>query len=356
MQKTAARGSLFSRAFAFALPRKRFLVAFLVSVLIAALFLWFVDLDAVLAQLRRMVWQNLLAAAGMLICGYVVLAFRWRFLLGNRPGFEEAFNTSNIGNLVNSISPVPEVAVRVWLISRGKKVTLAEATTGILVERLLEQGVRVLALFLVLWAGYSMTVGAGTVALNAGLVLVGFGGVTWLVRRADRVVLWTSGKLLRLPGLDHVRADRILNDLMRGLKQAGAGRKLTAGWIYSLVLGVVFAAFEYFVLAGIGVDFSPDQFLAVVLLTLAVAPPSAPGMPGLYQATIVGALSLAAGFDPVAMTAFALTNHALQILVLAVLGSWGLARVGMGFREVVVAAEEVNPVAGRGPSPGADDR
>lgn len=356
MQKTAARSSLFSRAFAFALPRKRFLVAFLVSVFIAALFLWFVDLDAVLAQLRRADWPLLLAAAAVLVCGYVVLAFRWRFLLGNRPGFEEAFNTSNIGNLVNSISPVPEVVVRAWLISRGKKVTLAEATTGILVERLLEQGVRVLALFLVLWTGYTASVEAGTVALNAGLVVLGFGGVTWLVRRADRVVLWVSGKLLRLPGLDHARADRVLDDLMRGLKQAGAGRKLTTGWAYSIMLGAIFAAFEFLVLLGLGVDFSRDQILVVIFLTLAVAPPSAPGMPGLYQATIVGALSLAAGFDPVVTTAFALTNHALQILTLAALGSWGLARVGLGLREVVVAAEEINPVAGPEPSPGADDR
>jgi uncharacterized protein (TIRG00374 family) len=338
MQKTAVRNLVMSKKGG---PvRKRFLIAFLVSILVAALFLLFVDIDAVLAQLRQADWRYLLAATVVLVIGYVILTARWRYLLGNKPGFEEAFNANNIGNLVNSLTPVPEVAVRVWLISRGKKVSLGEATTGTVVERLLEQGMRVLALFLALWTGYIVSMEAGTALLNAGLVVLGFVAVTWMVRHADRVVLWLSPKLVRLPRLDDARVEKILNDLMLGLQQAGAARELTVGWIYSLLMGVVFFVFEYLVLLGIGVHYPPEQMLAVIFIILAIAPPSAPGMPGLYQATIVAALSLVAGFDVVTMTAFALVVHVLQILVLAVLGSWGLARIGLGFREVVVAAEE----------------
>jgi hypothetical protein len=61
----------------------------------------------------------------------------------------------------------------------------------------------------------------------------------------------------------------------------------------------------------------------------------------LYQATIVGALSLVAGFNPVQMTAFAITFHILQVIPLLFLGAWGLLRSNLSFKGVVQKSQSV---------------
>jgi hypothetical protein len=84
---------------------------------------------------------------------------------------------------------------------------------------------------------------------------------------------------------------------------------------------------------------------AISLLTLAVAPPSAPGTPGLYQATIVGALSLVAGFNPALMTAYAIMIHILQVIPLFFLGIWGALGTDITLRNVIQQPQTV-PVEG----------
>jgi multisubunit Na+/H+ antiporter MnhE subunit len=64
-------------------------------------------------------------------------------------------------------------------------------------------------------------------------------------------------------------------------------------------------------------------------------------MPGLYQATIVGALSLLAGFNPVQMTAYAITFHVLQVIPLLFLGAWGLLKSNLSIKGVVQKSQSV---------------
>lgn len=102
----------------------------------------------------------------------------------------------------------------------------------------------------------------------------------------------------------------------------------------SLGVWSFFFSFAYLVLVGINIHLPTEQMVAIALLTLAVAPPSAPGTPGLYQATIVGALSLVAGFNPVQMTAYAIAMHILQVIPLVVLGIWGSLSMNLNLRSV----------------------
>ena len=57
-------------------------------------------------------------------------------------------------------------------------------------------------------------------------------------------------------------------------------------------------------------------------------------MPGLYHATIVGALSLIAGLDLVLMSAYAIMIHVLQVIPLIVLGIWGALGTDLSLRGV----------------------
>jgi uncharacterized protein (TIRG00374 family) len=316
------------------LLKKRLLLALAVTLIIGGIFFWFVDLDQVIEQLRQADWRLLAAAIGALVVGYVLLAVRWRNLLGNRPGFLPAFHATNMSNLVNSLTPIPEIAVRVLITGRGVGMSISGATSGMLIERSLEHVMRTLAFLVALLTGYVIFFKTGSLLVNAALILGFLFLMVWLLRRAETLVAWTQVQLTRVPRLDQQRVEKVLTDLLQGLKLAGGPRQLTSSWLMSFGIWGAFFAFAYLVLLGLNIHLPAEQMAAIALLTLAVAPPSAPGMPGLYHATIVGALSLIAGLDPVLMTAYAIMIHVLQVIPLIVLGIWGALGTNLTLRGV----------------------
>jgi uncharacterized protein (TIRG00374 family) len=314
--------------------KKRLLLALTATVIIGGLFFWLVDLDQVVTQLRQADWRYLVVGIIGLLAGYILMAVRWRYMLGNRISFYQAFHTNNLGNLVNSLTPIPEVAVRVFLTGRSTGISISSATSGTVVERSLEQVMRGTALLLAVLTGYVISFKTGSLLINTGLVLGFFLLVTWLLQRAGRVITWGQIQLSRLPWLDRQRASHIMSDFIEGLAQAGGSKQLTSGWIMSLGAWGFFFTFTFLVLLGMNIQLPMEQMVAIALLTLAVAPPSAPGTPGLYQATIVGALSLIAGFNPVQITAYAIMVHIMQVIPLVVLGIWGSLSTKLCLRSV----------------------
>lgn len=314
--------------------KKRLLLALVITLVIGGIFFYFVDLDQVIKQLRSADWRILAAGVGALVIGYVLLAIRWRYLLGNRPGIMPAFHATNMSNLVNSLTPIPEIAVRVFITGRGEGMTIPGATSGMLVERSLEQVMRVLAFMVALLTGYVISFKTGSFLINAVLILGFLILMMWLLLRAENLVTWTKYQLARVRWLDHRRVEQVLTDMLQGLKLAGGPKQLTYSWLMSFGIWGAFFAFAYLVLLGLNIHLPVEQMAAVALLTLAVAPPSAPGMPGLYHATIVGALSLIAGLDLVLMTAYAIMIHVLQVIPLIVLGIWGALGTDLTLRGV----------------------
>jgi uncharacterized protein (TIRG00374 family) len=310
------------------------LLAFAVTLVIGGIFFWFVDLDQVIGQLRSSDWRLLAAGIGALVVGYVLLAVRWRYLLGNQPGLMPAFHATNLSNLVNSLTPIPEIALRVLITGNSGDVSISGATSGILVERSLEQIMRTLAFLVALLTGYVIAFKTGSFLVNGFILLSVLIVMVWLLLRAEILVSWIQKHLNRLPWLDPQRVEKILTDLLHGLKLAGGPRQLTRGWFMSFGIWGAFFAFAYLVLLGLNIHLPAEQMAAVALLTLAVAPPSAPGMPGLYHATIVGALTLIAGLDPALMTAYAIMIHILQVIPLIALGFWGALGLNLTLRGV----------------------
>ncbi len=325
--------------------KKRILLALAVTLIIGGLFFWFVDLDQVIEQLRQADWRLLAAGIGALLVAYVLLAVRWRYLLGNRPGFFPSFHAVNISNLVNSLTPIPEIALRVLITGGGSGMSIPGATSGMLIERSLEQVLRVLAFLVALLTGYVIALKTSSMLVNAGLILGFLVLMILIIRNAESIVSWMQIQLARFPRLDQRRVEKVFSDLVAGLRMAGGPRQLTYGLFMSFGIWGAFFVFAYLVLLGLNIHLPVEQMVAITLLTLAVAPPSAPGTPGLYQATIVGALSLIAGLDPALMTAYAIMVHILQVIPLVVLGIWGAMGTNLTLRTLFQQRQTV-PVEG----------
>ena len=205
--------------------KKRVLLALVVTLVIGAVFFWLVDLDQVIRLLRDADWQLLAAGIGALLVAYVLLAVRWRYLLANRPGFFPSFHSVNISNLVNSLTPIPEIAVRVLITGRGADMSISRATSGMLVERSLEQVMRVLAFLLALLTGYVISFKTGSILVNAALILVFLGLMVWIIRNAEFIVEKIRILLQKVPRLDQRQVEKSLTDLSTGMKMAGGPRR-----------------------------------------------------------------------------------------------------------------------------------
>ena len=321
--------------------KKKLLIAFLATAVIGGLFFWFVDLNQVIVRLRLADWRFLAASMIALVVSYVLLAIRWRYLLGNQPGFIPSFHSVNVSNLVNSLTPIPEIALRVLITGQGSGMSVPGATSGMLVERSLEQVMRVLAFLIAILTGYVLAINSSSMMVNAGLIVGFLIMMALLLRNAERFVSWIKSQLRRFPRIDQPRVEKVLNDMQTGLKLAGGPKQLTIGWLMSFAIWGAFFIFAYLALVGLNIDLPVPQLLAISLVTLAVAPPSAPGTPGLYQATIVGALSLIAGLDLALMTTYAIMIHILQVLPLLILGFWGLMGTNLSLRGLLHQQQQV---------------
>ncbi|GIK58899.1 MAG: flippase-like domain-containing protein [Chloroflexi bacterium] len=119
----------------------------IVVVALVALAVAFVDVAAIYQELRRARPVYMLASSLFLLAGLACFAFRWRFLLQNKPGFWHTFHACNIGHAGNILLPgrVGEPA-RIVVIGQEETVSYTEATSSFVVERLFEQMMRLLAL------------------------------------------------------------------------------------------------------------------------------------------------------------------------------------------------------------------
>jgi uncharacterized protein (TIRG00374 family) len=324
--------------------KKQFLVALLVTAIIGGLFFWFVDLDQVIDLLRLADWRYLSLSVIGLVVGNILLAVRWRYLLGNRPGSLTSFHSVNVSNLVNSLTPIPDFAVRVLITGREAGMSVPGATSGMLVERSLEQVMRVLAFLTALLTGYVVAVSTSSIYVNAGLIVIFLVLMALLLGNAERFIAWIQSQLARYPRLDQPRIERMLSELETGLKLAGGPKQLSIGWLLSFAVWGAFFVFAYLVLIGLNITLPVPQMIAVSLLTMAVAPPSAPGTPGIYQATIVGGLSLIAGLDLALMTTFAIMFHILQIIPLILLGIWGVLGTNLSLPGLLRQQKQAVPV------------
>jgi uncharacterized protein (TIRG00374 family) len=263
-----------------------------------------------------------------LIVGLSAYAARWRLLLADKPRALSTFHAANVGHAVNTIVPLRAgEPARILILGRTAKTPLAEITSSVVVERLFEQVMRLTALFGAVLFGAGLELSPGTVIGGAGFVVLLFGGLVWLMRNQTTVLERGPRLLARLPRLSEEGARRGLTQMLAGLSSVSSPRRLALAYVWSLVAWGCFLAFHWLALLALP-QVPPEQVASIALGALALAPPSAPTLPGLYHGSVVGPLS-AVGFDGNLLTAYAVILHLIQMVLMIGLGGWGLAHSGV---------------------------
>ncbi|KAA0277334.1 MAG: hypothetical protein EDM79_05655 [Chloroflexi bacterium] len=119
---------------------KRILPGILVSIVLIAVILYFVDIKTTLTAMRNANYGLIAIAASLSFVWLAVRAIVWRTLLRNKPTYKDVFYTAGEGYLLNNFLPfrLGEIG-RAFLLSRKSGgLTFAEIIPTIVIERVVD--------------------------------------------------------------------------------------------------------------------------------------------------------------------------------------------------------------------------
>jgi uncharacterized protein (TIRG00374 family) len=307
---------------------KRWLPGAIVSILLIAAILYFVDLRAMVDAIRHANFPLLLIAFAIGFLWLVIRAVVWRTLLRNRASFSDVFWTIGEGYLLNNFLPfrLGEVG-RAFLLSRKSGLQFMEVLPTIVIERAMDLGYNAI----ILLAALPYVVGAeGTEKIGyivGAIVLAGF-VILYVLARYNQWALGLFHKLsARWPAIQKFGGS-FLESFFAGLAV------LTDGWLFLrflfwMTLNWVVAIFSYYLIIR---AFFPQAQIVWGMFGLGAAAfggaiPSLPGAVGTFEGAFGGAITLLTGDQSTAL-AVALTGRLYNYINSGVIGGIGLMREG----------------------------
>ncbi|MCD4673357.1 MAG: flippase-like domain-containing protein [Anaerolineaceae bacterium] len=276
--------------------------------------------------------MTMIAAVVLTILSLVSKSMLWRTLLHNKPSFGQTFLIVNEGYLLNNLLPLKagEIGRAVFM---GKTTGLGtlHVLSTIVIERAFDVAVAA-GLFL---ATFPLVLGAedankamAAISLT-GVVLV-FALLYAMARYQEQVKKLVDRWGERWSFIKSFVAPKMVS-FLRGLGVLTDTRQFLMSIFWVVVTWVIWVSVYYIVLLSLAPN-APlwwgvfvDSFLA-----LGAAVPSAPAGLGVYEASLVGALSFF-GIDLSVGLSYALAMHLLQFVVTGVFGLIGLIKEGRSF-------------------------
>lgn len=309
--------------------RKALAFAFIAFLLILAALATLVDWQNVSTMVAAADLNLLAAAVALLIAGYIAYAERWRYLLNDRANFAAVFHTANVGTMLNTLLPGrPGDAVRILLLSQRTGLPIFAATSSVVVERWYEQIMRLAALGGALIFGAGASVSTLTITGSIAYLVASLLVMIIMLRRRESVLSIAPPLIARLPRITEERARVWLTDLIDGLAGISSPSRLIGVLIRSLVTWALFWGFHYLCLVAIHPELDSNRLLAISLGSLALVPPSASTLPGVYQVSMVVPMALV-GYRSSLLTTYSLIMNVAEMFVILILGIYGSLSIGL---------------------------
>lgn len=271
----------------------RWLPGAVISLALLGVILYYVDLNAVWAALRKADYRFLLLALFGSIAWFVVRSIVWWTLLQNRPSYKVTFFSLSEGYLMNNFLPfrLGEIG-RAFLLSRKSDMRFMEIIPTIVIERVLDlmfsAGILVLSVPIIF--GVS---GADRIGYIVGsLMLVGLCGLFILAHNRRWAGDVFHKLTLRWPRIQKT-SENLLVPFLDGLVIL-TDLRLFVKFMFWMTINWLIAIFQYFILVR---AFFPGANLVWAMFSLGVAAfggalPSLPGAIGTLDAAVGGAIAL----------------------------------------------------------------
>ncbi len=322
----------------------QWLVGLVVSLAALALAFRGVRVAEMLAALRRANYLYVALAVGLNLLGLYARAMSWYVILGAQVPYRRAFAALNEGYLLNNVLPLRLGEVgRAYLVSRGQAFSTSQALSSVLVERMIDlcMILGLLGVFVPLVAGLDWARQAAVtwVAFTA-LALV---GLFWLAR-SRALVLRLFGRVAdRLPNLKLQRWEGQLGAFIDGMSALRNGRRFAGAALCSGLAWLLAGAGNSVLLLALPIQLDTSVvvagFFALVVCGLGAALPSAPASAGVFELSVVAALSAFHVESSLALS-YALAYHLVFFGLTSGLGALALTREGESLAHLARAVQE----------------
>ena len=308
---------------------KRIIPGVLVSIVLIAIILYFVDIKTTFAALRNANYGLIGIAFVLSFVWMAVRAVVWRTLLRDKPTYKDVLFTAGEGYLLNNFLPfrLGEIG-RAFLLSRKSGgMTFAEIIPTIVIERAVDLIISAVIFLAALPYVVNSESSSAPGYILGGVMVLGL-VFMYILARYNQWALDLFHKLsARFPSLQKVGGS-FLESFFQGLGV------LTDGWLFMrflfwMILNWAIALLAYYLMV---LAFFPDaQWLwAIFGLGMAAfggAVPSAPGAVGTFEGAVVFALTRFTSDESTAFAA-ALTMRIYNYLNSSIIGGIGLVREG----------------------------
>src|SRR3990172_2915142 len=306
-----------------------------ISIAVSAIAFWLafrgVQVAEVADTLRTANYFYILPALACIVVGLMARALSWQTILGRKVPFWRAFTALNEGYLLSNVLPfrLGELG-RAYLVSRNRGLSTSQAFSSVIVERMIDLWMIVVlfATVLPLVAGLAWAREAAVLAVVISVAAMG-GLFALTLNRALvlRLANWVMGHV-RFPRFNAARWETRVVAFLDGLAALRDRRRFALAACASAMAWVSASLCAWFLLfAFLPAPTLPMGFFVLVISGLGVALPSAPASMGVFEASIVLALSAFKVDGSVAFT-FALIFHTLNFGMTTVLGAAALGREG----------------------------
>ncbi len=336
-----------------------------ISIAISAVAFWLafrgVQVAEVADTLRTANYFYVLPALACVVAGLMARALSWQTILGRKIPFWRAFTALNEGYLLSNVLPfrLGELG-RAYLVSRPVKgafdhhgLSASQAFSSVLVERVIDLCMIVVlfATVLPLVAGLAWAREAAVLAVVISIVAMG-GLFALTLNRALvlRLANWVMGHV-RFPWFNAAQWETRAVAFLDGLGALRDWRRFALAACASAMAWVSASLCAWALLfAFMPAPTLPMGFFVLVISGLGVALPSAPASMGVFEASVVLALSAFQVDKNVAFT-FAVIFHALNFGMTTVIGTLALGREGETLSHLAQAARALTGRAEREAAP-----
>ena len=332
--------------------RRKHLFHLLLSVVISAVIIFLIihnlDWQVLLTELMRLHVAYVPALIAMLLALAWVRAMRWRVLLPQSSSIRTAtvFQATVAGFAATFILPLRAgELVRPWLLGRWQKIPFGVALASVVVERFFDV-LTLMVLLSVCLMRYQhappiVVAGARMVSVTFLVLLVVvvlcYVRPTWVTGAVDAIGRRLLGSRPRLAA----KLTEAARGVVAGFRGISSLAELATALGLSAALWLLMAAWYQLLLLAFGVSESFwTGMLLNVMVTVAVAVPSAPGFVGTFQAGCLLALSVMLPHSREFATAYSIVAHALQLGVTVLAGL-----VILHFRGITVGEMRRQPEA-----------
>ncbi len=329
--------------------RSNLIAAIIIVALLVATVL-FVDVGQMIQVMLHTNYALVLVGVIFLLGGIALIDVRWWYLLGREPAFKRLGHATNASYIVPILTPIPNYISRVVITGMATEATLPQATTSMMVERMIAQIMRITTIVLTIALGVQSTMSPASMVRSILLSFAVLAGYLLAIRYAEQVISGVEKGVTKIPRLSDKTRGKIVSINREALSVDMGMKDLLFAVGMTIVMWTLFFLFHFMVILAMPLGLDMHSNITIALGALALTPPSAPAMLGIYQISQVGPNLILRLGSLEQLLPYSLMLYFIQAIVWMILTVWGLRKLDMSFvdlfrssksqSEVVTATEE----------------